>query len=262
MAKGTRGGRRGASATVQVVTNVDDAVKAMRGIGVNIDTTMERKLKNGKVDGQLVIETANQLVKLENEYGVINDAGGIELISSGRGSYIARVHAGGADALGKNQKLELNTKYYGDATVMEKNVEYSQSTGFLLESDAKMVKTYPVTHEYGHMLHNKVIQNSVANEYAKINADYKNGKITYNQASKRIMDSYNSSLDNLKTQIVNVAIKQNPKMSRGDVLKAMSSYGNTNSAEFFAEAFANANSGKPNIVGKAMQGWLKQGGYK
>ena len=66
----------------------------------------------------------------------------------------------------------------------------------------------------------------------------------------------------INNKIIDIAMKQNPGMSRLDVKKQMSKYGNSNQSEFFAEAFSNAHGGTPNVIGKAMQEWLKQGGYK
>ena len=37
----------------------------------------------------------------------------------------------------------------------------------------------------------------------------------------------------------------------------ISTYSKENEAEFFAEVFANSQLGKPNILGKAMQIWLR-----
>ena len=40
----------------------------------------------------------------------------------------------------------------------------------------------------------------------------------------------------------------------------MSNYGRSTPYEFFAEAFANSQCGEPNIIGKAMNIWLKEKG--
>lgn len=43
-----------------------------------------------------------------------------------------------------------------------------------------------------------------------------------------------------------------------DISGQMSNYGKSSASEFFAEAFANSQCGKPNYIGKAMQKWLEK----
>lgn len=88
-------------------------------------------------------------------------------------------------------------------------------------SNAKSKSQYTITHEYGHLL-----QGSISSKTGK----------TDRQIAREIV-----------------------KLAGGT--KGMSEYGMSNSSEFFAEAFANAHSGAPNNIGRAMQKWLKQQGY-
>ena len=269
MAKGAHGGRRGAgkagggsSTTVQPINNMNDAIGAMRGMGMKVSDFTEWVLSDGKMfDEQLMVENTRQLMSLESKYGVIHDSASVELDYTELGKSTAFVQPASYDAM-DNQKLVLDTTYFGNRTKMISDMEYSQQTGDLLESEKSMVGVYAVTHEYGHMMQHKIIANSLAKDYDSNMKLYNDGRIDEWTLNDNIYSSYLNHVTSLNNQIIDVAVKQNPSMSRSAIEKTMSTYGTSTPAEFFAEAFANANCGKPNVIGKAMQEWLRQGGYK
>lgn len=264
MAKGSRGGRRGSSSTsAKQISNIQDAIAAMRGMGIQIDSFTEYVLSDGKTfNEQLMIDNAVQLINLESKYGIIHDSSSVRLDYDSEVGYTAQVQPSSWDAP-DNQILNLNADYFGNPTKLIDDTEYSQQMGYLMDSDSSMRGVISLTHEYGHLMHNKIISKAISNDYNELLKQWHNGSITDNDDfNDRLFSAYYNRIGNLNKQIINIAVKQNPGMSRADVKKAMSSYGNTNSAEFFAEAFASANGGKPNIMGKAMQEWLRQGGYK
>ena len=59
-------------------------------------------------------------------------------------------------------------------------------------------------------------------------------------------------------EIKAIAKKNNPDFK---LKENLCNYGRKNYEEFFAEAFANSQLGKPNELGKAMEEWLKGKGY-
>lgn len=175
-----------------------------------------------------------QLKALEARYGVIADSPYFEIVT-----------ADGPDfkgALGYNQysgaqTLVLNPSALGNVTKYNKTLSLEQAFNDKMPTDGtvKSQYNYTVTHEYGHALQNVMYRNAVANGY----------KGTQGQYAR-----------NVSNQIIKIAETKYNATER-----SISSYGKTNTAEFFAEAFASANLGKPTAVGKAMNDWLKKNGY-
>ena len=61
-----------------------------------------------------------------------------------------------------------------------------------------------------------------------------------------------------RSAIINMAKRINPSCNPDALI---SEYGKEQDGEFFAEVFANSMLGCPNDLGKAMEQWLKAGGY-
>ena len=113
------------------------------------------------------------------------------------------------------------------------------------------------------LLQNQLIQNEfIANGWVEndskkfVNYAGKNK----NQWFKWYINIRNKTLKNAKKEIVSIAKKNNPKF---DITQNISDYGlsDKTQAEFFAEVFANSQLSKPNVLGLAMQEWLKQRGF-
>lgn len=122
-------------------------------------------------------------------------------------------------------------------------------------SDNNLEK-YALNHEFGHLLENCLI-----NEYNINNPnlfkEYKTKlyKATTDYQVKKIMREYEDNIcDKISQDIYEIALKNNKDF---DINSNLSSYGKTNSKEFFAECFANLESGKPNELGIALKEYLK-----
>ncbi|MDL2235445.1 minor capsid protein [Christensenellaceae bacterium OttesenSCG-928-L17] len=93
---------------------------------------------------------------------------------------------------------------------------------------AKDYGNYVINHEFGHVMQNFIL----------------NGKNT------------TASSNRVENAIIEIA-KSKFGLKEVDIPKVVSDYGKKNSREFFAEAFANLHSGKPNAIGRAMKEYLK-----
>ena len=69
---------------------------------------------------------------------------------------------------------------------------------------------------------------------------------------------YWGKADKQRSEIISIAKENNPDF---DLSANISLYGKSDSAEFFAEVFANSQCGNPNELGDAMNEWLRRQGY-
>lgn len=172
-----------------------------------------------------------QLKNLEKQYGAISASPGFEVVAVGDPGVKGAV---GVDIISGSQTLFINPGYMGNITKYNKGLASEQKSGFKMPTDGsvKNQARYTITHEYGHMLQNAMYQKAKANGYQGTSGEY--ARSVASEISKNAVSRY------------------------GGTQKSLSSYGAKNSAEFFAEAFANANLGNPNSIGKAMNDYLKK----
>lgn len=163
------------------------------------------------------------LNRLERQYGALGVLGEIPVLGANTASTIAAVRF---DRIGgKANGLIISRNLMGNISRLVQGQRGMEKTGFKMPTDGSLMSAarYTITHEYGHLMHNALAQKTGRTEYQLAN-DFKHF------AEQR----YNATNDDI------------------------SRYGRTNSQEFFAEVFANANSGNPNRLGRAMQEWLRQ----
>lgn len=129
----------------------------------------------------------------------------------------------------KSPEINLNKLYYKSAKKLSSTVfKGVRSKHFMPATD---YKNYTFYHEFGHFIENYLLR--------KNNTD---------SAARRIMND-----------IIDIAVRQT-KTDRNTVLAQASKYARSKASgrEFFAEAFANLQSGRPNAIGKAMKTYLEQ----
>ena len=114
---------------------------------------------------------------------------------------------------------------------------------FYMPASADNFKNYMATHEFGHAVENHIINTFKAKES---NQNWAN-----TSGYRRLQE------DKIMVSIRNIAKDSDPSFKLSDCI---SSYGRKDSSEFFAEAFANAFCGSPNILGKSMIKYLKESG--
>ena len=119
------------------------------------------------------------------------------------------------------------------------------------------VSVYSITHEYGHFIENMLIS-----EYNELNpTEYANMLKKLEKAKTSIQENTiflnweKSIADTIQDEILEIAKE---KSTFFNPMTYLSTYGNTNSFEFFAECFANMECGKSNILGEAMKEFLKR----
>lgn len=157
--------------------------------------------------------------------------------------------------------IHLNKQFHSDYDTLIRRIKNAQEdkcdrlglpiegkeVGWLMPTDDKAIPYYVATHEFGHILSYAIALNRTKQ------GDLKNG----------FRSNYDSLLTDCKKNVMSNVIKAHKKKTGQDISfdeamnKYMSTYGCSQDSEFFAEAFASAMSGKPNIVGLEMQKFLK-----
>lgn len=215
-----------------------------------------------KLNEELLRESTKQLVDLENRFNIVHlSTGSINSLS--KQDALAYVEHDLGNPL--NQTLSLCNKYFGRSADEFFKLELNAiNTGWSMpcKTDRETVLRYTVTHEYGHMIQNKMTFDYLKTlgwtpetmikflDLTPYHTTKQKWKFYYDAMEKVERDCYN--------EIVAIAEKNNPEFSIDDNI---SKYGKSNLAEFFAEVFANSQLGAPNELGRAMIEWLKEKGY-
>ena len=212
-----------------------------------------------RLNKDLVVVNTNQLIKLEDTFGAIKQSERPDLITRSSGNAVAYVSHSVVNP--KKQTLSLCKSYYGESTesflATHKRLV---SNGFFMpiKDELENYYIYSVTHEYGHILHNILIQK----EFDRITQEtllamgniYSPNSELWTKGHETVAANY---MKKIIKEIEDIARAKNPKYSRG---ANISRYGKTNVYEFFAEVFANSQLGAPNELGSAMNEWLKKKG--
>lgn len=238
---------------IDYVKNPEEALKAL---------TNKVGIRNVEVDGmdkQLLVDNTNQLIKLENKFGVINQSEFVDF-NLDEGNYIG--NATSNKLTSANQYLTLNKKRYSDRELHINNEIKGIKSGYSMPAELtnKEASVYTITHEYGHMLQNVIKRDYMkslgwteSNAFAFINRKAKTNSAKY----KWYEDVQKKIQNDCYDEIIAIAKRNNPSF---DLEANISEYGKTSKNEFFAEVFANSQLSKPNELGNAMNQWLKEKG--
>lgn len=212
------------------------------------------------IDDELKIVNTNQILKLEEKFGCIHKSQGTICSVSDSPSTIAYVRSRVTYPSMQNLSLcPRSFKSYSDLiSVQRKNVENNWSMPVKLEDYELSVAT--VTHEYGHILQNILIENEMKIQGWNPDEPGAFVDITKKTSKSRLKWYFNirsKVLEDCFAEIVDIAKKENPDFV---LVNNISRYGFTDKAEFFAEVFMNSQMGAPNELGKAMNIWLKRKG--
>lgn len=189
-----------------------------------------------------LVKNVNQLLTLEKRFGAVE---------WNEGGYFWTTKEIGRPALslgcvkrtpmyfteGGNQILALNDKAFNEG--IEDKIRATIANGFSVDVLPKNYEIYVITHEYGHLLENMIVSKRCNGVIGDVN-------------------TYKGKCEEIKEELVSILKKNHPGMSPS---WATGIYGNKNSREYFAEAFANSQLGKPNELGEAMNEWLKKEGF-
>ena len=176
-----------------------------------------------------------QLNQLERKFGAVSSTN-TDVGMTRKADFVAAVSYEPTNPA--NQTLIFNLADMGSIKNATSQQRESEKAGWSMKTDGSLKShaRYTVTHEYGHILHNALYTRARQRGYRGTRDQF------VNEASKKISDIARG--------------KYGGRKSGG-----ISEYGKTNSREFFAEAFASSQLGKPNAVGMAMSDWLTSQGF-
>ncbi len=205
-----------------------------------------------KLDRRLVIENVEQLKKLNDRFGVLNDQNTGSIFSR-RSSSIAETYTNLADA---QTGLMLSRKYYATYDTLIATEKAGRKSFLYMPSSDEFLSVVSITHEYGHMLENAIIRSRLSDNALSM---YRDALTQGQQANARNYLKYEESIiaSDIRDEIIRIAKESDPNFSLTDNL---SRYGRENNFEFFAEVFANSQCGAPNALGKAMNVWFERSG--
>lgn len=223
------------------------------------------------IDEKLHTETIDRINELSNKYKSMPDffktrGSMIESADLGKTAEAATTHNFNMSKV----YFKLNRSKYSDYNDMVERISEQIATNWTMPCDEKFYSVYTITHEYGHavqcylidqynLTHPKEFNEVVEKVDGYLSSVTNNSNIAnINRNIKKVRNKYLDKIANdIGKEILDIARKNNPNFVLSNNL---SIYGKTSVYEFFAEAFANANCGKPNELGKAMLEYLKMKG--
>ncbi|NMA85483.1 MAG: hypothetical protein GX962_16650, partial [Epulopiscium sp.] len=210
------------------------------------------------ISESLRVSNTQQLLELENKFGCINRSQGT--ISATSGGRDVRAYVRNRLDNPTQQNLSLSPNYYKDETWLIESTRKGIESNWYMPAKKEKLSVYTVTHEYGHILQNTLIEDKfIENGWSKKNT----GEFidTSKSTPKAMFKWYNNNINEVLTENYNEIISIAKEVNKDFKLdENISRYGKTNKAEFFAETFANSQLGEPNELGKAMNVWLERKG--
>ncbi|MBD5104471.1 MAG: hypothetical protein HDT47_06375 [Ruminococcaceae bacterium] len=240
---------------IKEVSEVKDALVNKVGFS-NVEESFDL------IDNELKIANTNQIMKLEEKFGCIHKSKGTICSVSDSESPSTIAYVNSRVIHPSMQNLSLCPQYfnsYSDLILTQrKAVKNNWSMPVKLTDEELSIAT--VTHEYGHILQNILIENEMKIRGWKLDEPGAFIDITKKKPESRLKWYFNirsKVLDDCFVEIVDIAKKENPDFI---LVNNISRYGCKDKAEFFAEVFMNSQLGEPNELGKAMNIWLKRKG--
>ena len=217
--------------------------------------TVEESFK--RVDKQLAIDNTNQLIELEEKFGVVHES--VSCICS-EPDKTAIAYVSNHTSSPTYQNLSLCPKYYSNIDLHIETQLKNKSTNHSMPFLDKEASVYTVTHEYGHMLQNMLIRNKMIEK--GWNEANSRQFVDFTKKSKKAMFRwYYSVRKSVENEFIDEILKIAREVDNNfDIKDNISRYSKHDEAEFFAEVFANSQLGKPNVLGKAMNIWLERKG--
>ena len=198
-----------------------------------------------QINPEISEDCANQLLKLEKKFGVVRQS--ISPAISSESSDDSDAYVKRNSIRPAQQELVLCKEHFSSSREkMIIKLRGQRNRKYCMPFADGEETIYDVTHEYGHMLQNILMQKRID----ELNLTPGDKMTLYDIAKERV------KLE-CRKQIIAIAKSQNPDFKLSENL---STYGKVNNAEFFAEVFANSQLGTPNELGKAMNIWLERKG--
>ena len=233
-----------------IATNREEAYSIIKTMFSDI----EDRIKS--IPDELLIDNTNQLNKLNARFKAITPENiGLFQTTTDR-KVIASTYNKFRSGV-QETNLNFNLTYYRSEENLVSTEIRGRKAFFSMPFDDGYLKTFTLTHEYGHILEASISRKRTNWEeldlkFAKlVNPSDSQKRNFYKDEEKRIART-------IYEEIVAIAKERNPDFS---MKKNLSEYGHTNSYEFFAEVFANSQCGEPNELGEAMNIWLEREGF-
>lgn len=259
------------------IKKYEEVNSALSKAGFKVDSSFMNK-----VDKRLAIDNANQLLSLEDKFGVLKNTK-VTVKAKENTNVIAAVGVNPTNPAAQNLYFSTNYFHSKDKLVeTHKRCQTKDASGKAHHMPCAEGKdtVYTVTHEYGHLLQNMLIAQrfkkdgwkeskpdafldldgaaNTASEYFARGYSFAKAQEKGRQVyTKWYNDRFKEVAATCRKEILAIAKKNNRKFKKDDFI---SKYGKKNDNEFFAEVFANSQLGAPNELGIAMQQWLKQKG--
>lgn len=175
-----------------------------------------------------------RLNQLERKYHAIDNSENPSVAGMNSSHVIGAVEYFHDSDPANGQRLLINRYLMSSIHMNVSRQKEAEAQNWKMTTDGKVTSqaTYTITHEYGHMLMNAMYSRAVkSGSFSGTLGQYEH------EAAKQI-----------------VSIARNKYHGTQD---SISKYGAYNSGEFFAEAFAGANTGGQSAVSKAFRDWEK-----
>lgn len=216
--------------------------------------TVDKSIDN--LDQKLLSVNIDNLNKIENNFGAIHKS--TISISSNKSKRRAMAYVSNYVKEPLKQDFVLNTNYFSDGKKLIDAAKSAIQKNWIMPAKVENYQVYVVTHEYGHILQNVI----VADELESLGgfSAFETTAVTPEGRMKAYSDLKKKIKKRHLEEIMEIAVR-NSEDPHNVIRNNLSTYGKTNPAEFFAEAFANSQLGEPNELGNAMLEWLKGKGY-
>lgn len=230
--------------------NRQDAYNILNGMFGSISDNVK------SLNEELLVENINRLNELNLRFKAIDADNKGYFTASPSGRAMAWTSTNYEQGI-QNTRLSLVGKWFKNTDVLVKQEEQAQKVFFSMPFNKSYIKTYTITHEYGHVLEAHISKKRT--DWTVINSKVaKMVQPSHSQIRNVYIAEEKAQAKNIYEEIVGIAKKNNSSFSLKDNL---SKYGHTNHFEFFAEVFANSQCGSPNELGQAMNEWLKKEGF-
>ena len=236
-----------------VLKTNDEIINSLEAKGITIKTNIFTG-----VDRELMTDNLRSIDDLSDKYPKISEAFKEKTTSISTvnlsGNTMARVVSN--DSVLNIEYNRPHMKSKADSISAHKRL---QDSGWLTKASDGLSATYNTNHEIGHVVHdyltdeiknaNKVFYDA---KYAEVRNRAWSSRGQAMKAWRKIDEDLITSINN---EVIQIAKESNAgvKITRASL---GSSYGMSKPEEWFAEAFANAESGAPNEIGIAMQKYL------
>ena len=177
----------------------------------------------------LMIATANTLNALENKFGIMKK----QTKNWNMKPTFMEKTRGIAACIMESGDMSYTPRYFKSVYYHFETMTKQRDKGHFMPFTDDDAYKYAFTHEYGHAIEGYYVYHVL--ERSDVDVAYKE----------------------ISDEIFEIAKKIDPN---NDPMIYMSGYSQENEKEFFAEVFANSQCGKPNVLGEAMNEWLKQKG--